>query len=168
MTEADWLTQVDKLPTLRRFAVRLALMFVGLKEDPPASNTDPCGYIAGMLARAGVAVPAAWCAAFLSFALGVPACAGALRLAKRYPETSTPSPGDIFAYPTDDKGAGHCGLIVGVNDLEIATIEGNSGNRVVKQRRDRKQPAMRFYRALGGLGSAPVPQEWPMASGGTR
>jgi hypothetical protein len=167
MTEAEWLTQVDKLPTLRRFAVRLALMFVGTTEDAGANN-DSKGYIAGMLARAGIATPAAWCAAFLSFVLGVPPCAGALRLAHRYQETRTPSPGDMFAYPTDDKGAGHCGLIVGVNDLEVATIEGNSGNRVAKQRRDRKQPSMRFYRVLGGTGSAPVPSEWPLAGGQTR
>jgi hypothetical protein len=143
-------------------------MFVGLVEDPPGSNTDPKGLIAGMLARAGIAVPAAWCAAFLSFVLGVPPCAGALRLAHRYQETSTPSPGDVFAYPTDDKGSGHCGLIVGVNPFEVATIEGNSGNRVAKQRRLRTQPNLRFYRVLGGTGQAPVPAEWPVAGAKTR
>ncbi len=170
MTHAEWIKAVDTLHPLRRFAIRLALMFVGVNEDE-GENADSNGLIAGLLARAGVDSPRAWCAAFLSFVLGVTPCAGALTLAGRYKLTQSPLPGDMFAYPTGAMGHGHCGLVVGVSTAMVATIEGNSGDAVRFQQRWRTQPGIKFYRVLP-LGSAQtipgVIDDLPTAGSATR
>lgn len=168
MTHAEWIKAVDTLHPLRRFVIRLALMFVGHSET--GANVDSDGFIAGLLARCGIDTPAAWCAAFLSFVLGVVPSASALLLTQRYKLTDSPMPGDVFSYPTEG-GHGHCGLVVGVSPAMVATIEGNSGNAVRFQQRWRTQPGIKFYRLLP-LGSAKtvpgVIDDLPTAGSATR
>lgn len=169
MTREQWLAAVDTLHPLRRFAIRLAYLFVGHAET--GENTDQIGFIAGLLARCGIDSPAAWCAAFLSFVLGAVPCASALVLTQRYKLTESPLPGDCFSYPTDAGGHGHCGLVVGVSPAMVATIEGNSGNAVRFQQRWRTQPGIKFYRVfpLGSAKTVPgVIDDLPTAGSATR
>lgn len=169
MTRAEWLAAVDTLHPLRRFAIRLAYLFVGHTET--GDNVDGIGFIEGLLARCGINSPAAWCAAFLSFVLGVPPLASALLLTQRYKLTESPLPGDVFSYPTDAQGHGHCGLVVGVSPAMVATIEGNSGNAVRFQQRWRTQPGIKFYRVfpLGSAAKVPgVIDDLPIAGSATR
>lgn len=173
MTHAEWIRAVDTLAPLRRFAIRLALMFVGHNET--GENVDSDGFIAGLLARCGIDSPVAWCAAFLSFVLGVTPSASALVLTQRYKLTESPLPGDVFSYPTDaaghGHGHGHCGLIAGVSPAMVATIEGNSGNAVRFQQRWRTQPGIKFYRVfpIGSAKAIPgVIDDLPTAGSATR
>ncbi len=54
-----------------------------------------------------------------------------------FPETRQPQPGDLMWYATDAKGAGHVGIVAGVDPegVEVLCIEGNSDNRVRYVRR---------------------------------
>jgi uncharacterized protein (TIGR02594 family) len=91
-----------------------------------------------------------WCAAFASWCIEdraerklggtLPVAeAGALRLGRSFPATTEPQPGDLMYFPTDDKGAGHIGIVVGVDPEEVLCIEGNSKNQVRIVRRLRSE-----------------------------
>ncbi|HEY3499756.1 MAG TPA: CHAP domain-containing protein [Polyangiaceae bacterium] len=132
------------------------------------------------LRRCGVGVGLPWCAAFASWCvenraerkLGTiveVAQAGALNLGRLFPATSTPQGGDLMFFPTDDKGAGHVGIVVGVSPEEALCIEGNSDNRVRIVRRLRSEVRFSSTRVetWDGPGSnadwaEPWRERWPL------
>lgn len=123
--------------------VQRALSHVGHRET--AENDSPL--IREWLERCGINEPAAWCAAFASWCLEDVALAGAVKLGRAYPETHTPKPGDLMWFPTNDKGNGHVGIVVEVDEREALCVEGNSANRVRLVRRLRSE--VRFSRTRG-------------------
>lgn len=169
--ETRWSMDFETLSSERRQVIREAQKYLGLKEDPPRSNSDPAGIIKGWLERCGAPEGEAWCAsglcAWLSviMELRIP---GALNLGRHFPMTLTPWAADIYSFPTNDKGNGHCGLVIGVGLKEIMGIEGNSNNEVACVRRARA--GLRFGRTFDEtLGTCPkVILEVPLAGGGTR
>lgn len=120
--------------------VERALRHVGHRETAPNDSE----LIREWLARCGIHDPAAWCAAFASWCLEDVALAGAIKLGKAYPETHAPKPGDLMWFPTDDKGHGHVGIVVEVDEREALCVEGNSANMVRLVRRLRSE--VRFSR----------------------
>jgi len=149
--QTQWALEVSKLSSLRRLSIGLGLMFVDFGEDPDGSNDDPQGLIRGLLARCSVAPALAWCAAFLSFLIGKHNTASALSFRTLYPVVQEPIAGDVFCYPTNDKGNGHCGLVIGVDRASAMTLEGNAGNRVRVHLRPRA--GLTFSRPFGDTGT---------------
>lgn len=151
--ETQWALDFATLCQARREIVRMAQGYLGLVEDPPASNDDPGGMIRAWLTRCGAALGDPWCAAFASWCLShgvsLPVrAAGAQALGKRFPATTGPFPGDVMWYPNGPV-KGHCGIVVGVAPLEVITIEGNCGNAVRCVRRDRAE--LRFSRTVADI-----------------
>lgn len=104
-------------------------MHIGHKEQ--RSNRSPL--IDGWVRACGLDPSAGlpWCAAFASWCIGLePGIAGALRLGKKFKRTDDPLPGDLMFFATDDKGAGHVGIVVARVGGYVLCIEGNSANRV--------------------------------------
>jgi hypothetical protein len=134
--ETRWSMAVEKLKPERRDYVRAACDMVGFVEDPIGSNSDPEGWIRGLLERCGVGPDLAWCAAFASWVVHGPKIAGAVRLGQSYPKTMNPLPGDVMWFATGG-GKGHCGIVIGVSLTEVMTVEGNLDNRVQCVRRPR-------------------------------
>lgn len=148
--ETQWAIDFESLCQARREIVRTAQSYLGLTEDPPASNSDPAGLIRSWLARCGAALGDPWCAAFASWCLShgvsVPTrVAGAQTLGKRFPQAAAPMTGDVMWYPTGPVH-GHCGIVLGVGPLEVITIEGNCSNAVRCVRRSRAE--LRFSRTV--------------------
>lgn len=154
----------------RQQAIFRALQYVGVSEDA-GPNEDSSGHIRRWLAEAGAPPGSAWCAAFVSEFLPAtePPCAGALNLARRYPKIPPTALQlfDLFAYPTDDKGHGHVGYVIGFRAAEahaggalIMTLEGNAQNACRVQLRRAEALGMRFARApfasLPGVRCPPV------------
>ncbi len=110
---------------------------VGHREVTP--NRSPL--IDGWLRACGVPRGLPWCAAFASWCLDLrQPCAGALRLGRTFPETRNPQLGDLMWFATNDRGAGHIGIVVAAVGLdEVVCIEGNSGDGVRYTRRLRSQ-----------------------------
>jgi CHAP domain-containing protein len=133
----QWAMAIDTLENHRKATVLEACSHVGLVESAP--NEDRAGLIAHWLLRCGVTEPAAWCAAFASYCLGLRGgIASALALGAHYPATKDPIPGDVMWYPTGG-GHGHCGIVIGSSATEVMTVEGNLGNKVqcVRRAKDR-------------------------------
>lgn len=146
----EWALDFDTLCAGRESIVREAQKFIGLKEDPPGSNSDPGGIIRMWLVRCNAKPGDPWCAAFASFCLsaGVPKqlrIAGAQALGKHFPATTQPVTGDVFWYPTGPV-KGHVGLVLGVAADEVMTLEGNCNNAVRVVRRVRAE--LRFSRTV--------------------
>jgi hypothetical protein len=123
----------------REEIVERAKLHVGHRET--SNNRSPL--IDAWLRRCGLGPGYAWCAAFASWCVeereerklggSLPvAQAGALNLGCLFPETREPQPGDLMYFATDDKGAGHVGVVVAgdVEDERVLCIEGNSANQV--------------------------------------
>lgn len=135
----------------REQIVERARVHVGHREVSP--NRSPL--IDAWLRRCGLGPGYAWCAAFASWCVeeywdtdeSAPEFvkqAGALKLGRMFPETRDPQPGDLMWFATDDKGAGHIGIVVAGNADSVLCIEGNSANRVRYTRRLREE--VRFSR----------------------
>lgn len=163
-----WSLAVAALEPERAVAVGRAVAHYGLMEDPPASNSDPRGLIAGWLGRCGVGPGKYWCAAWLSWVLSVPGSpevkiAGAVRLGSKFPAVPAGAPvqaGDVFWFPTDTDGSGHCELVVGVSPDQslLATIGGNVRNGVQgnTRRRSEGEVSRPFAGPLGAIVPLPL------------
>lgn len=123
----------------REQIVERAKIHVGHREA--TNNRSPS--IDAWLRRCGVGPGYAWCAAFASWCVEerpspvagghgtiAVAQAGALKLGRLFPETRDPQPGDLMFFATDDKGAGHVGVVVAGDETRVLCIEGNSANSV--------------------------------------
>jgi hypothetical protein len=170
--QTQWALDIETVCAERRRIIARAQKYIGLTEDPPASNDDPQGLIRTWLARCGAAVGDPWCAAFASHCLseGTPRlvrCAGAQALGRLFPPTGEPRPADLFWYPTGPV-RGHVGLVLGVGPDEIMTIEGNCANAVRCVLR--ASSGLRFSRTIEDTsGKVPgVIPGTPPAPGGTR
>jgi hypothetical protein len=171
--QTEWALDFVTLCHARRSVILAAQGYIGLREEPPGSNDDPSGAIRSWLARCGAAVGEPWCAAFTSWCLSQGIAeqvrqAGAVALGRRFPPTAYPVAGDLFWYPTNDRGNGHTGLVAGVAPLEVMTIEGNCANAVRCVRRDRAH--LRFARTIEDVSGTPpgVVPSVPPAPGATR
>jgi hypothetical protein len=136
--QTRWAMDVASLSHERRLVWAAARPHIGLTEEPFGSNDEPTGTIDGWLKRAHAPEGEPWCAsaasAWLSVATPV-AIAGAIRLGKHFPAVDRPWAFDLFWYPTDNKGHGHVGLVIGVGSTEVMTLEGNCRNKVMVARR---------------------------------
>lgn len=170
--QTQWALDFETICAERRRIIARAQEYIGLEEDPPGSNDDPLRLIRTWLERCNAAPGDPWCAAFASHCLsaGTPRivrCAGAQALGKLFPPTDEPRPADLFWYPTGSVH-GHVGLVLGVGETELMTIEGNCANAVRCVRRD--AAGLRFSRTLEDTsGKVPgVVPSVPPAPGGTR
>lgn len=136
--QTRWAMDMASLSHERRLVWGAARPHIGLTEEPFGSNDEPTGTIDGWLKRAHAPEGEPWCAsaasAWLSVVVPV-AIAGAIRLGKKFPAVDKPWALDLFWYPTDDKGHGHVGLVIGVGATEVMTLEGNCRNCVMVARR---------------------------------
>lgn len=169
--ETRWAMNLMSLSSERRTVIREAQKSLGLVEFPPGSNDDPRGIIDGWLKAARAKPGDPWCASALSAWLSTVTpvrIAGAIRLGQHFTPVVTPWAGDIFWYPTNDKGNGHVGLIIGVGTIEVMTIEGNCDNACRCVRRPRA--GLRFSRPFDDtLGICPtiiLSKEVPLLLGG--
>jgi hypothetical protein len=125
----------------RQEIVERARLHVGHRET--SNNRSPL--IDAWLRRCGLGPGYAWCAAFASWCvedremhltgedspvLAPVKQAGALKLGRMFPATRDPQPGDLMYFATDDKGAGHVGVVVGGDEDRVLCVEGNSANSV--------------------------------------
>lgn len=96
--------------------------------------------------------PYSWCAAFASWCIGEKQ-PGALKLGRMFPETTSPIPGDLMFFPTDDRGSGHVGIVVeppfDATDPEVLCVEGNSNDGVRYVRRLRAEVTFSRSRSYG-------------------
>ena len=128
---------LDGLTDLTRTAIELAYLQLGVYEDGGDNR--------GTMEKYGGGAGVPWCAAFVSWLYGkgqdgtasplnFDASVSGLRAQAKeagyYSEvgTYTPVPGDIMIQKSN--GASHTGIVVGVDDKYIYTIEGNSGDAV--------------------------------------
>jgi hypothetical protein len=128
---------LEQAPYARRVVVRRAISCIGRSETPPGSNSSAS--IDAWLKACGVPPRNPWCAAFASWCLEplkVKPCAGAVLLGSRFPAATPPAPGDVMWFRTDDKGHGHIGIVIGVSQTEVMTVEGNVDSRVGVWRRE--------------------------------
>lgn len=129
---------------------------LGHSEQPPGSNRS--ALIDEWLWRCGVPTGSPWCAAFVSWCLSEVRnvrMASALGFGRAgLFETFKPAAGDVFAFPTDDAGHGHCGLVCGVAAASVMTYEGNVDSQVRCLRR--LTAGLRFWR-LARVGGGPPP-----------
>lgn len=127
--KTQWALDLETLPLWRQHVVLGALRWVGLRETAPNSGPE----IDAWLLSCGVHPGNPWCAAFVSAILrgaGIPCAeASVASLARSYPESDPPLPGDISYWIRDD-GTGHCGVVTGVQPDRVSTCEGNSANGV--------------------------------------
>lgn len=172
--ETQWALDFETLSPQRKAIQFEAWKHRGLIEIPPKSNNDPAGIITMCLKRCGANPGDAWCASILSFWLSVSVpvkIPGALNLVRHFPRVDRPFALDIGAFPTNEKGNGHCFLIIGVSKDggELMTWEGNSDNAVRCCRRYRTAE-MIFGRVLPEtIGTCPgVIPKVLLAGGGTR
>lgn len=153
-----WMAGLGLIQPERREVIEHALRYLGLCEDPLGSNDEPTGTLDGWLKAAGAPPGEPWCASALSSWLALkPRYAGAQKLGKAFPATPAPLAADILWYPTDAKGHGHCGLVLGVELLtdvlfDTMSLEGNCDNRVQVVRR--RGNACQFARSPLPLGHA--------------
>ena len=122
-----WALAVADLPRWRREILRIAPLFLGVREDPLGSNRGR--QVEAWLAGVGVEPGNPWCAAFVFDVLtraGVPAVrtASARVCLEQFDLIALPSPGDLFGWVNTD-GTGHVGFVIGDSPEGIATIEGN-------------------------------------------
>lgn len=150
-----WALAVAALDPRRQGIVARACGSVGIAER--GTNRGP--EVDTWLERCGAPLGLPWCAAFASWCLSVPGMplvrqAGAQKLGKSFLWVATPEPGDVMWFPTGPS-TGHCGIVVGIGDREVAVVEGNSGNAV---RCVRRRTADVFFGApLEHVGAADVP-----------
>lgn len=169
--ETRWAMDVASLSSERRLVLAAAQQYIGLVEDPIGSNDDPKGIIDGWLKAAGAREGDPWCASAASAWLSVATpirIAGAIRLGKHFPATDSPWALDLFWYPTDAKGHGHVGLIIGVGAIEVMTLEGNCNNgvRVVRRPRAGLRFARTFDETLGTCPKVILNGTVPLLTGG--
>jgi len=130
-----WAWAIDSLPGWRKAVVLGALSYVGL-EEIGGENRGP--EIDVWLGACGVQQGNPWCAAFVSAMLRLAgiSCAEALvrNLPSRFERTEVPIPGDVSYWIRPD-GTGHCGIVTGVNRIQVSVVEGNSGDGVRAGRR---------------------------------
>lgn len=169
-----WAMGFETLCAERRALVRTAHAFGHVVEVPIGSNRDPEGWIKRWIEHCPGCRPGdPYCAAFLSWCISQTqpkvAIGGALALGRHYPETDDPVCGDIFTFPTNAKGAGHTGFVLGTGATMIMTWEANSSDRVGSWLRDRI-PTMKFHRVVANDTGRPpgcVPS-MPLAGSRTR
>lgn len=169
--ETRWALDFSSLSNERRLVIREGQKYIGLIEIPIGSNDEPTGTIDGWLKRCHAKEGDPWCASAASAWLSVVSpvnIAGAIRLGQHFPSTMVPWAGDLFWYPTNDKGNGHVGLVIGVGISEVMTLEGNCNNacRVVR----RPRAGLRFSRTFDDtLGTCPkviLSKDVPLLIGG--
>jgi hypothetical protein len=152
----QWAMALAGLPSARVAIVSRAQGELGLEEFA-GTNRHP--NIDAWLRRCGAPLGSPWCAAFASWCISagtdVVAVAGACNLGRRFPNTENPIPGDMFWYPTDNQGHGHCGIVVGVTLSEVMCIEGNQRNAVRCTRRSRD--SLNFSRTAPACPGAALP-----------
>jgi hypothetical protein len=136
--KTNWALAICTLSSARVAIISRAQGELGL-EEVAGTNRHP--NIDAWLRRCGAPLGSPWCAAFASWCISagtdVVAVAGAINLGKRFPATENPIPGDMFWYPTDREGHGHCGIVIGATLSEVMCIEGNQRNAVRCTRRSR-------------------------------
>jgi uncharacterized protein (TIGR02594 family) len=132
----QWALDLFSCSPRRRAVVHRAQSALGVTEEPPGSNRGP--RIDEWLQRCHVSTGLPWCAAFASWCLETVAIAGAQALGKHFLATDVPLPGDVMYFLTGG-GKGHCGIVVGIGEHEVMTIEGNCQDavRVARRARDR-------------------------------
>lgn len=169
--ETRWSMNFLTLSSERRAVIREGQKYIGLVEIPPGSNDDPEGIIDGWLKTCGAKEGDPWCASSASCWLSVSTpvrIPGAIRLGRHFPPTDNPWVGDLFWYPTNNKGNGHVGLILGVGSTEVMTLEGNCNNMCQVVRRPRV--GLNFSRAFDDtLGTCPkviISKKVPLLLGG--
>jgi hypothetical protein len=143
--ETQWALDVDSLGDIS-LAIWAAVDQAGLIEV--STNRGP--EIDRWVLRCGVPLGSAWCAAFVSYCLShLPGVnlheASVARLARLLPEVFSPQVGDVFFWLNED-GTGHCGLVIGLDGLDVLTCEGNSENGVRVW--VRAASGLRFLRAV--------------------
>lgn len=147
--ETRWALDVASLSFERRTVIAEAQKYIGLTEQPIGSNDEPTGTIDGWLKTCRAKEGDPWCASACSCWLSVVQpvrIAGAIKLGQHFPPTNNPWAGDLFWYPTNSKGNGHVGLIIGVGSTEVMTLEGNCNNKCQVVRRPRV--GLRFSRTF--------------------
>lgn len=133
--KTQWALDLWSCSPRRRAIVARAQSALGVTEDPPGSNRGH--RIDEWLQRAHASSGLPWCAAFASWCLDTVAIAGALALGSHFPPAAEPWPGDVMFFATGG-GKGHCGIVLGVSDHEVMTVEGNCQDavRCVRRARD--------------------------------
>lgn len=167
--ETRWAMDVASLSSERRLVLAEAQKHIGLTETSP--NDEPTGTIDGWLKTCHAREGDPWCASSASCWLSVSTpvrIAGAIKLGKHFPETDTPWALDLFWYPTDDKGHGHVGLVIGVGVTEVMTLEGNCNNavRVVRRPRRGLHFSRTFDETLGTCPKVILSDKVPLLLGG--
>lgn len=127
--KTQWALDLEQLPSWRQQIVLGALHWVGFHETGENGGTE----VTAWLGACGVQPGNPWCAAFVSAILrgaGI-ACAEASvsHLARKFPESDPPLPGDVSYWIRDDE-TGHCGIVTGVQPDRVSTCEGNSADGV--------------------------------------
>lgn len=141
-----WAFAISCLDPRRQAIVRRACSKVGQAETPGVANRGPWPDF--VLRRAGMSVPEdetiplpdqAWCAAHASWCMSVDGLPdrkelGARKLAQSLRRPTFVQPGDFGWFPTGPWQA-HIFPIIAVGPGEVASAEGNRGNRVALVRR---------------------------------
>lgn len=149
-----WAMAFQEAPAERRLIIERAWLHLGLEEDA-GPNEDCGGVIRAWLVNASVHTPAPYCAAAASCWYGMsPGVAGAQKLGRSLPETDEPGLGDAAWFPTGP-WQGHIGVVLGVAEDRVMTIEANVADGVRISIRDRSR--LRFGRAPGCCHNGVVP-----------
>lgn len=141
-----WALSISRLDPRRQAIVKRACSKVGQAETPGVPNRGP--WPDWVLRWCGVNVPEdptvplpdySWCAAHASWCMSVEGLPerrelGALNLARQLRRATLVLPGDFGWFPT---GGGHAHIfpIIGLGPGEVASPEGNHGNRCALVRR---------------------------------
>lgn len=163
----QWALDVARLEPLRQAIIARACSCVG-EHESEAPNRGVT--IDTWNRRAGAPLGSPWCAAFASWCISVDGLpevceASALALGRRLREVTLVLPGDVMWFPTSPT-SGHCGIVIGLGPGEVATVEGNHGNRVALCRRSLSEvkiatplPVQTFPAIPPGLTLAPAVYE---------
>jgi hypothetical protein len=128
-----WAMQVQKLPDWRRLIVSTAVQFVGTREVSP--NRSPT--IDRWNEQAGAKLGSPWCASFFSMLWdtyaptppGWTRDASVARLVAGAHRVEYPQPGD-GAFWLNPDGTGHVGIVIAAGGGQVASVDGNLGDRV--------------------------------------
>lgn len=142
--KTQWAMDLRSCGWTRENVVKTALDYVGVAEDPIGSNrSTQIDEFAKPSGLEGIK----WCCAFVSYIMRkceVPwpvYYTSVFTMASQLKDRITllnPLPGDLFFFTRTD-GSGHTGIVTGVSDKEIMTVEGNLKNAVRPGRRDRSK-----------------------------
>lgn len=157
----QWAMDMATLKNWRQSVVRLSLTehAKGIVEIPPGSNRgleiDKYIIWCNLDPKAKKGEGFRWCAASASYALsaGSPKPirhASVKNLSKILIPALHPQPGDL-AYSLRPDGTGHCGILIGIDEIDAMINEGNSNNRMEVVRRLRAN--LQFGTIVQGLPS---------------